>query len=56
MEEPIDYRPADAIAPQMDSLRAELAGKPYKNITDEDVLSYALFPDVAEAYFAKHRV
>ncbi len=53
-EEPITYRPADDIAPQMDILREELAQKGYKNVTEENVLSYAIFPDVALQYFEKH--
>lgn len=51
----ITYRPADDIAPQMDALRQELAAKGYPNAATEDVLSYALFPEVALDYFSKHR-
>ncbi len=51
----IDHRPADDIAPQMDNMRAGLAAAGYPNATTEDVLSYALFPDVSLAYFKKHR-
>ena len=32
----------------------ELKGKGYLNPTDEDVLSYALFPQVAEEFFKAH--
>ena len=49
---PID--PED-IAPQMESLKAKLAAAGYPNADIDDVLSYALFPDVALAYFKKHR-
>lgn len=51
----IDHRPADDIAPQMESLKAKLAAAGYPNADIDDVLSYALFPDVALAYFKKHR-
>lgn len=48
----IDHRPADDIAPQMELLKAQLAEKGYLNASVEDVLSYALFPEVALQYFA----
>lgn len=55
-DEPIiDYRPADDIEPQMDKLRAELAEKGYPNASEEDVLSYALFPQVALEFFKNNR-
>ncbi|QDR80012.1 pyruvate carboxylase subunit B [Sporomusa termitida] len=55
-DEPIiTHRPADDIAPQMDALRQELAGKGYPNASTEDVLSYALFPEIALDYFGKYR-
>ena len=54
-EPQIDHRPADDIAPQMESLKAKLAAAGYPNADIDDVLSYALFPDVALAYFKKHR-
>ena len=55
-DEPIiDYRPADDIPPQVDKLKAELAEKGYPNASIEDVLSYALFPEVALNFFAKNR-
>ena len=51
-EKPIDYRPADDLAPEMEKLRAELpAGL---QTQDEDVLSYALFEKVALKFF-EHR-
>ncbi|EGO63816.1 pyruvate carboxylase subunit B [Acetonema longum] len=43
----IEHRPADDIAPQMAALTADLADKGYPNALIEDVLSYALFPEVA---------
>ena len=45
---PITHRPADDIPPEMDKYRAEC--KEWAE-SDEDVLSYALFPQVAEKYF-----
>ena len=47
-EEAIDYRPADKIAPEIDSLRQRVA--PYRE-QDEDLLSLALFEQVAIKYF-----
>ncbi len=44
----IDYRPADKIAPEMDSLRERVA--PYRE-QDEDLLSLALFEQVAIKFF-----
>ena len=46
--EPITYRPADDLKPELDTLRAEIA--PYMQ-QEEDVLSYALFPQVAMDFF-----
>ena len=46
--EPITCRPADLIDNEMDKLEKEVA--PYKE-QDEDVLSYALFPQVATDFF-----
>ena len=44
----IDYRPADKIAPEIDSLRQRVA--PYSE-QDEDLLSLALFEQVATKFF-----
>ena len=44
----IDYRPADKIAPEIDSLRERVA--PYRE-QDEDLLSLALFEQVAVKFF-----
>ena len=46
--ERITTRPADAIAPELDALREKI--KPYME-QDEDVLSYALFEQVALKFF-----
>ena len=48
MKEPITHRPADDIEPQLEKLEKEVAQ--YKQ-QDEDVLSYALFPQVATDFF-----
>lgn len=47
-EKVIDYRPADDIAPELEKYKAEL-GDFYTQ--EEDVLSYALFPQVATNFF-----
>ncbi len=44
----ITCRPADLLSPELDTLRKEIA--PYIR-QDEDVLSYALFPQVATEFF-----
>ena len=54
-EEPITHRPADELVPQMDAIREELASRKFVGLTEEDVLSYAIFPEVALSYFEKHR-
>ena len=53
--EPIDYRPADDIPPQLLALKEELTAKGYPGASMEDVLSYASFPDVALKFFAQNR-
>ena len=49
-EEPITVRPADLLEPELDKLREEI--KAY-TMQEEDVLSYALFPQVATDFFKK---
>ncbi len=49
-EEQITCRPADNIKPELDTLRAKLGSKAHQ---EEDVLSYALFDQVAMKYFDK---
>ncbi len=51
----ITERPANRIKPQMEKLRQELAEKGYPGVATEDVLSYAVFPEVALAFFKKNR-
>ena len=54
-EEPITCRPADLIEPELDGYRQDLASKGYNGITDEDVLTYAMFPEVAINFFDANR-
>ncbi len=51
-EEPITCRPADLIEPELEKLRAEI---PQYIEQEEDVLSYAQFPEVATKFFEKRR-
>ena len=51
-EEPITCRPADNIAPELENLKKKAADYIQQ---DEDVLSYALFEQVAEKFFEKRR-
>jgi len=51
-EEPITVRPADLLEPGFEKLKEEI-GDLAEN--DEDVLSYALFPDVARKFFMHRR-
>ena len=44
----ITYRPADDLAPEYDKIKAEMM-EYYEQ--EEDVLSYALFPQVAVNFF-----
>lgn len=48
----ITYRPADKIEPELDKLRSEIAQYIEQ---DEDVLSYALFEQVALKFFEKRK-
>jgi len=51
-EEQITVRPADLIEPELDKLKAEIS----KYIEqEEDVLTYALFPQIALNYFKKRQ-
>ena len=51
-EKPITCRPANLIEPELDKLRGEIAEYIEK---DEDVLSYALFPQQALDFFKKRQ-
>ena len=49
-KKPITCRPADLIEPQLDKFKKDPVVQEYKQ-QDEDVLSYALFPQVATDFF-----
>lgn len=51
-EEVITVRPADLLKPEMDNYREEV--KPYSD-KEEDVLSFALFPQVAPKFFEERK-
>jgi oxaloacetate decarboxylase alpha subunit len=48
-EEPVDIRPADLLEPQMELLACDLAE------SDDDLLSFALLPQVAETFFKRRK-
>ena len=52
-KESITCRPADLLKPEWDRLRAEALALHGCNGTDEDVLTYAMFPQVAPKFFAE---
>ncbi|MCH3987061.1 MAG: oxaloacetate decarboxylase subunit alpha [Lachnospiraceae bacterium] len=49
-DKPITCRPADLIKPQLEDIKKNPVVQKYKQ-QDEDILSYALFPQVAEEFF-----
>ncbi len=49
---PISGRPADLLKPEWDELRAQALAVKGCNGSDEDVLTYAMFPPVATKFFA----
>jgi methylmalonyl-CoA carboxyltransferase 5S subunit len=49
---PITGRPADLLKPEWDGLRAQALALKGCNGSDEDVLTYAMFPQVAPKFFA----
>jgi methylmalonyl-CoA carboxyltransferase 5S subunit len=51
-KEPITGRPADLLKPEWDELRGRALALEGCNGTDEDVLTYAMFPQVAPKFFA----
>lgn len=51
-KEPITGRPADLLQPEWDELRSGALALEGCNGTDEDVLTYAMFPKVAPKFFA----
>jgi methylmalonyl-CoA carboxyltransferase 5S subunit len=51
-KEPITGRPADLLEPEWEELRAAAIGLKGCNGSDEDVLTHAMFPQVAPKFFA----
>jgi len=51
-KDPITGRPADLQKPEWDDLRTQALALPGCNGTDEDVLTHAMFPQVAAKFFA----
>jgi len=52
-KEPITSRPADLLDPEWDDIRAEALALEGCDGSDEDALTYALFPQVAPRFFAE---
>ena len=50
-KDPITCRPADLLKPEWDKLRADALALEGCNGTDEDVLTFAMFPNVAPKFF-----
>jgi methylmalonyl-CoA carboxyltransferase 5S subunit len=50
---PITCRPADLLKPEWNELRAQALSLKGCNGSDEDVLTHAMFPQVAGKFFAK---
>lgn len=50
--QPVDTRPADLLEPQMAAAAKEIGDLAE---SEEDVISYAIFPQVAEAFFKRRR-
>jgi methylmalonyl-CoA carboxyltransferase 5S subunit len=51
-KQPITERPADLLRPEWEQLRADALALPGCNGSDEDVLTFAMFPQVASKFFA----
>jgi methylmalonyl-CoA carboxyltransferase 5S subunit len=52
-KQPISGRPADLLKPEWDQLRAQALALKGCNGSDEDVLTYAMFPQVAPKFLAQ---
>jgi methylmalonyl-CoA carboxyltransferase 5S subunit len=50
-KDPIDVRPAELIGPEWERLSEEANALPGADGSDEDVLTYAMFPGVAPSFF-----
>ena len=51
----ISHRPADDLEPELDKAKKALADEGFPDATPEDVLGYAIFPEVALPFFKKRR-
>ena len=51
-EEVVEGRPADLLAPELDKLRADIGALAQ---SEEDVLTYAMFPDLGRAFLEQRR-
>lgn len=51
-KQPIDCRPADLLQPEWQALREQALALPGSDGSDEDVLTHAMFPQVAPKFFA----
>ena len=51
-EKPIDCRPADLLEPELDKIRQQYQGQLQ---TEEDLLSAAMFPQIAEEFFRSRK-
>jgi pyruvate carboxylase subunit B len=49
-EQPITCRPADLLKPEMPEVIKAVEGMGLKNVTEEDYLTYAMYPQVAEKF------
>jgi methylmalonyl-CoA carboxyltransferase 5S subunit len=49
---PIDIRPADLLSPEWEDLRSSATALAGCDGSDEDILTYAMFPQVAPTFFA----
>ncbi len=52
-KKPIDVRPADLLKPEWEALRAKALAVKGCNGSDEDVLTFAMFPKVAPKFFSE---
>jgi methylmalonyl-CoA carboxyltransferase 5S subunit len=52
-KEPITGRPADLLKPEWEELREQALALEGCNTSDEDVLTYAMFPQVAAKFFVE---
>src|SRR5512135_3437472 len=50
---PITHRPADLLQPEWEELRSQALPLTGCDGSDEDILTYAMFPQVAEKFFAQ---